>query len=135
MSNRVTIKVTQRDIKEGIGHDCVNCPIASAINRSLEALGFDEDVYAYVEPYGMFWDKPVGIQIRSDFNKPLATLPISKMPAGVYEWAANFDDWDDMRAMGWRKYEKETGQERPFRPQPFSFVLNLDDFDKPSLEQ
>lgn len=131
MSNQVTIRVTRRDIKEGEGRSCTSCPVASAINRRLMELGFDDDAYVWVEPYGGWFRSPVGIEIRSYFHKPLATLPVSRLPEYVYEWAMNFDDWDDMRYMGWRAYEKETGEFRPPRPYPFSFVLNLDEFDRP----
>lgn len=140
------IRVTRKHIRDGEAHNCNTCALAQALWHNQERMGFSKyDFLFRVETYGWFSDTngillrpkygpseglhiPVGelplmtFQMKSDFRRGIAT-------DGMAEWTMQWDEWAESRYMSlseWREKHDHEPDERPMRPCPTSFVLDLD---------
>lgn len=48
MSKAIRVEVTQEDISSGVRSDCLNCPIAKAIRRSVGKVAYVGPVVSYM---------------------------------------------------------------------------------------
>jgi len=136
------IEVTKKDIEIGEARSCQSCAIAQALWRNQERMGLSKYEWDFrVEPYGFMVDVD-GIVLSKlhDCHAPrLATgenaMPdlVSEGQRGIWvesmmEWSMNWDEWADSRVMSIEEWREEHGYhdgERPYRPSPCSFVLDM----------
>ena len=139
------IKVTRKHISDGVGRDCRTCAISQALWHNQERMGFPKREYSFeVSPYAAFVEAD-GIRLRPEYGQEEEFhIPPEAMPdlvngrRGKYifnesmeEWAMRFDEWADSRYTSLTDWREEHGYddgERPYRPGPSSFVLDLDAF-------
>lgn len=137
------IGITRKHIDDGEARDCNTCAIAQALWHNQERMGLPKSQFRFeVSPYGGFID-PRGIVLADRYGDHESTIPAPQMPLLVNriikgrtypesmpEWAMRFDEWAESRYMSLAEWREEHGyddDERPYRPAPCSFVLNLDD--------
>lgn len=103
-----------------------------------------------VSPYGAFGSAR-GLVLRSREDDTEKNIPPGKLPlivtswirsgvSGSYddtmmEWAMMWDEWAESRHVSlaeWREYNGRDKDERPCRPSPCSFVLDLEAFKSPT---
>lgn len=146
------VRVTSADIREGNGRDCYNCAISLALERNQERMGIDPFDYLFkVSPYAA-WVEAEGIVLHKKLSseEDLSIEPwrlpdvviayrrdgqLKQWNCSMVEWAQEFDDWTDLRSESLKEWREERGYdngERPYRPSPCSFVLDLDAFKPPS---
>lgn len=125
------VSVTETDIEHGGARNCEGCAIARALNRALPRLGF-VDCYVRLSPYAAFTEA-LGLEIFTHWpHRSVGRIPAGDLPAGLVEWAIDFDEWAEFHEYGsveaWREGEGKTDTEEywpPFRPEPVSFVFNF----------
>lgn len=141
------INVTEKHIKDGEGRDCRTCPIAQALWHNQERMGLPKHDWSFeVSTYAAFAGAR-GIVLLHEWGDekdkaiPTESLPMLAMPSrrartGFFTeemiyWTMHFDDWDDAQYMSLKEWREARGYddgERPFKPSPCSFVLDLDAF-------
>lgn len=136
------VRVTRKNISDGDARNCSSCAIAQALWKNQERMGFNKHDFAFdVSPYGA-WVEPRGIVLRKVYGYDLMRLPADRLPdiaiegrdgkaysESMFEWAMRWDDWAESRGISVREWREERGldsDERPSRPSPVSFVLDLD---------
>lgn len=122
------VEVNKRDINDGVSRSCRSCAIARALNRTLPRYGFI-GCHVRLVPYASFADAD-GLEIYKDYQSmPIARLDVRDLPAGLIEWAMDFDDWSEfMHEYGGsrRAWKEATGSDYyPFPPEPISFIFNF----------
>lgn len=137
------IEVTKKHIADGEARNCQSCAISQALWQNQERMGFSKYEYGFeVCPYACFIAAR-GIVLgpkyadEDEIHIPEESLP--EMVTGsrgkqifhesMVEWAMAFDDWGDSRHMSLKEWREARGYddgERPYRPSPASFVLDLD---------
>lgn len=141
------VRITEADIRNGEARDCSNCAIAQALWHNQERMGLPRRDWAFwVSPYGFFAaSERLGIRLQKRFfGDECLHLPSDALPDMVHpgaapgamfdsmiEFAMSFDDWEESRHMSLKEWREKNGSapdERPYRPGPRSFVLNLDAF-------
>ena len=117
------VRVTNRDIIDGESRSCSSCALALAINRALPG-----DWCCEVVPYAAFVEAD-GIRFYREKYGPwwgAQRLPVKHLPEGLIEWAMEFDDWKEYRQLGAKAWKEENGgDDRPLRPEPWEFDLDL----------
>lgn len=144
------VRVTNKHIADGEGRNCHTCAISQALWHNQERMGLPRRNYNFeVAPYGAFIE-PRGIVLSTSFsdepdiaiaNDSLPDLVVCSRSGKIYSqdlpgWAMAFDDWYDSKYISlkeWRERHGYEDDERPSRPGPTSFVLDLDAF-KPVVE-
>jgi hypothetical protein len=139
------IRITAKHISDGIERNCRACAIAQALWHNQERMGLRQREYNFeVSPYACFME-PRGIVLSKPFyDDDNLALPAEKLPLlvsavhqervypeSMVEWAMRFDDWGESRHMTLKEWRKERGyddDDRPYRPGPAWFVLDLDEF-------
>jgi hypothetical protein len=141
----VPICVTRKHIEDGEARNCNSCAISQALWHSQEAMGFPKDEWNFeVSPYGCFVD-PRGIVLAEKYGTVTRHIPAAKMPdivtsykrkgkplvyfESMVEWTMQWDDWAESRYMSLHEWREKHGYdegERPYKPTPCSFVLDLD---------
>jgi len=136
------IPVKKKHIDDGVGRDCSACAIAQALWHSQERMGLPKYEWDFrVSPYACFVEAD-GITLAPRCGGETRRLPVDLLPDlvvgqrdgraardGMVEWAQMFDEWEDSRCMtlaDWREINGYCDGERPWRPTPASFVLDLD---------
>jgi len=136
------INITRQNITDGEARNCNTCAISQALWDNQERMGFSKYEYNFeVSPYAAFME-PRGIVLCEKFGDNDIHLSADALPDMVSgqrgkvvfndsmeHWAMNFDDWGDSRYMSLAEWREEHGYEdgeRPYRPCPASFVLDLD---------
>lgn len=140
------IRVTRQHITDGEARNCHTCAISQALWHNQERMGFEKSDFSFeVSPYGGIGADPRGIVLshkwgeEEDRHIPADVLPdlVSGQRGKIIfnetmgNWAANFDEWAESRYMSlpeWRDLHGFEDGERPWRPSPASFVLDLDAF-------
>lgn len=140
------VRVTDKHIKDGEARNCFSCAISQALWHNQERMELSKYEYGFrVVPYacmveadGLVLQQKYGDQ--GDLHIPEDELPDMVFEGKGYkrwrtphesmvEWAMMFDDWGDSRYMSLSEWREERGYddgERPYRPSPVSFVLDLD---------
>ncbi len=139
------VRITEKHITDGEGRQCNTCAIAQALWHNQERMGFPMYQYGFhVSPYGDML-RGIVIEPKAGLAGPGLILEPSKLPDVIYgltsrgqvcndsleHFASGFDDWADLRTMSiaeWREMHGYDEDERPYRPSPCSFVLDLDEF-------
>jgi hypothetical protein len=145
------VRVTRKHISDGQARDCNSCAIAQALWHNQERMGLPKREWDFeVSPYG--WGNARGIVLGRRHESYPENIPADGLPKIVFrgtdyrgrpdlhgtsmvEWAMGWDDWAESRQMSlseWRKEHASEPDERPWRPSPSAFVLDLDAF-KPML--
>lgn len=138
------ILITKKHIEDGQARCGSNCAIAQALWHNQERMGLLRGDWDFcVVPYAA-WVDADGITLGKRYGpEPEKAIPLRLWPEivtphnhGSYrmtlqEWAQDWDDWAESRYMSladWREERGYTDGERPYRPSPCSFVLDLDAF-------
>lgn len=136
------IEVTKKHIEDGEERNCDTCAVSQALWHNQNRMGLSRGDWNFrVEPYGA-WVDFHGIVLRPKYHSgpetALGDLPdlVTSYRDGVYfesmmEWTMSWDDWAESRYMkiaDWREMHGYEDGERPYRPSPCSFVLDLDAF-------
>jgi hypothetical protein len=144
-SRLFVIPITANHISDGEARSCHACAIYHALTDQRDRLlapikGYDDRGFK-VNPYGA-WTDPEGIVLQSGYEE-IARTPVNQLPQiitqceggyfkeGMTEWAMTWDDWAESRYMSlkeWREERSYSDGERPFKPSPATFVLNVDAF-------
>lgn len=143
------VRVTDKHIKDGDARSCHTCAIAQALWHNQERMGYPKGKWSFeVSPYGSIFSSPPRGIVLGDYwgDGKLRHIPAREMPQVVtaakrlparfydesmYEWTMHWDDWAESRCMSlkdWREMHGYDDGERPSRPTPCSFVLDLDAF-------
>lgn len=138
------IPITRKCISDGEARNCNSCAIAQALWHNQERMGLPQREFAFeVNPYGA-WVDPRGLVLSKRYANDSESLriPATKLPdiavlgldgkvwrESMFEWAMAWDDWAESREISlaeWRENHDKDSDERPYRPGPCSFVLDLD---------
>lgn len=136
------INVTRQNITDGEARNCNTCAISQALWNNQERMGFAKSEFNFeVSPYAAFIE-PRGIVLSERYCGVEKHIPVDEMPElvsgqrgkfifneSMEDWAMNFDDWAESRYVSlgeWREAHGYEDDERPCRPSPASFVLDLD---------
>lgn len=143
------IRVTRKHIADGEARNCDTCAIAQSLWHNQERMGFPKQEWSFeVSPYACF-ARARGIVLGKKYgaDEPKA-IPGGALPTVVFsgrdyrgspdmhgesmiEWAMRWDDWAESRFISlgaWREKHSAEPDERPSRPGPSAFVLDLDAF-------
>lgn len=146
------IQVTDKHITDGESRNCNTCAISQALWHNQERMGFGKDDMAFrVSTYAYFADSD-GIVLEKKYcsrcDDSAIHLEVDKLPMltfgryslrnrgmisgdSMVEWTMSWDEWAESRYMSlkeWREAHSYNDGERPFKPGPCSFVLDLDAF-------
>lgn len=115
------VRVTNRDIIDGNSRCGYSCALALAINLALPG-----DWCCCVAPYAAFIEAD-GIRFYSNkyTNRVSACLPVHELPDDLIEWAMDFDDWKECKRVGVKDWREAYGEDRPYRPSPWEFDLDM----------
>jgi hypothetical protein len=139
------VRVTKKHIDDGDARNCFSCAISQALWHNQERMGLSKYEYNFrVVPYACMTEAD-GLVLEPKYGGDGALhIPDDELPdmvsegkgykgripnEGMIEWAMEFDDWGDSRCMSLSEWREERGYddgERPYRPSPASFVLDLD---------
>ncbi len=138
------VYVTRKHIADGEARSCNTCAISQALWHSQEKMGFPKREYCFrTETYACFADAG-GIILQKYWGDRISNVPVEKLPEivhsirpsgriyseGMMEWTMRWDDWAESRYMPlkeWRELHSAEPDERPYKPGPISFVLDLDE--------
>lgn len=142
------VPITKKNIDHGEARNCHSCAIAQALWQNQERMGLPRfDVNFRVSPYAAFAHSD-GLVIEHKYgSKADEAIAPENLPLVVSEyrwkgktehydecmvdWAMDFDDWAESQSMSlaeWRQRHGYKDGERPIKPGPACFVLNLDEF-------
>jgi hypothetical protein len=142
------IRVSRKHISDGEARNCNTCAISQALWHNQERMGFPKSERRFeVSTYGAFIE-PRGIVLRERWGQEIRRLPATELPEiavcaikgrayseGMAVWTMGWDEWAESRCMSldeWREKHGYTDGERPLRPGPCSFVLDLDAMAEPA---
>lgn len=139
------VRVTKKHIEDGEARNCSTCAISQALWHNQERMGLSKYEYSFrVAPYACMVEAD-GLVLNPKYGADGAVhIPEDQLPdmvlegrgykgripnESMVEWAMSFDEWGDSRYMSLSEWREERGYddgERPYRPSPASFVLDLD---------
>lgn len=140
------VRVTKQHIDDGDARNCHSCAISQALWHNQERMGLSKYEYSFeVSPYAA-WVEARGIVLSKKYSdEDTLHIPEDEMPdlfigqrgkhlftESMMEWAMSFDEWSESKYLSeeeWAEEQAERGNddtERPWRPSPASFVLDLD---------
>jgi len=130
---KLTVKVTEQDIDDGLGGNVASCPIALATTRALCSAGFRnlratwEHVRAFCAPEGLV------VEHRYLPDDPVCQVGVGDCPDEMSKFASMFDDWYERQCMDADDPEYLDQDGLPYdRPAPIEFVVELPAWDAPN---